>query len=159
MRGLGDDWTDVRDDLLAIGMRLSELTAQSRQGSPSLRIEIPAGTKWENIQIRFLSAETIEIKAPNLRRHFNFAELGFEDRRTQRTPNKVWLLFHALAGTEDNEIPRPVFKPAQVEKGVQALRNRLKDLFGLDDDPFLPYRKAKCYTPKFKLSILSLDDH
>ncbi len=159
MRGLGDDWTEARDDLLAIRMRLSELASQSVQGNLSLRIEVPPGTKWENIQMRFLSRETVEITTPDSRRLCNFAELGFEDRRTSGAPNTAWVFLRQLALAKDNEIKRPVGEPAKVEKAVQALRKRLKDLFGLGDDPLRPYRQVKHYAPKFKLSFPNPDDH
>jgi hypothetical protein len=154
-RGLGADWTEARDDLWAIRMRLAELAAQSMQGGPSLRIELPRGTKWENIHIRFLSRETVEIKTPDSRRHFNFAELGFEDRR-KGTPSTAWVILRELA--KKQELHRPQANAARVEKAMQALRKRLKDLFELVDDPFLPYRQVRCYAPKFKLSLLNPDD-
>ena len=158
MRGLGDDWTEARDDLLAIRMRLAELASQSAQGNLSLRIEVPPGTKWENIQMRFLSDETVEITTPDSRRLCNFAELGFEDRRKSGAPNTAWVFLRELARAKDNEIKRPVREPARVEKAVQALRKRLKDLFALGDDPFRPYRQVKHYAPTFKLSFSNPDD-
>lgn len=153
MRGVGADWTDARDDLLAIRMRLRKFVARSTQGSPSPRIEVPAGTKWENIHMRFLSPETIEIKTPDSRRHFNFAELGFEDRRRPGTETIAWAYLRLLAGVGDDQMARRAHKPAVVEKAVQSLRKRLKEMFGLGDDPFLPYHQVKRYAPKFKLSF------
>lgn len=158
LRGLGADGTEARDDLLAIRMRLSELATQSRQGNPSLRIEIPPGTKWENMHMRFLSRETVEIATPDSRRHYNFSELGFEDRRKSGAPNTAWVFLRELALAKGNEFKRPLSEPAKVEKAVQALRKRLKDLFGLDDDPFHPYRRVHHYAPKFKLSFPHPDD-
>ena len=158
MRGLGDDWTEARDDLLAIRMRLAELASQSAQGNLSLRIEVPPGTKWENIEVRFLSDETVEITTPDSHRLCNFAELGFEDRRKSGAANTAWVFLRELARAKDNEIKRPVREPAKVEKAVQALRKRLKDLFALGDDPFRPYRQVKHYAPTFKLSFSNPDD-
>ena len=109
--------------------------------------------------MRFLSRETVEIATPDSRRHYNFSELGFEDRRKSGASNTAWVFLRQLALAKDNEIKRPVSEPARVEKAVQDLRKRLKDLFGLDDDPFHPYRQVKHYAPKFKLSFPNPVDH
>ena len=109
--------------------------------------------------MRFLSPETIEITTPDARRHYNFAELGFEDRRRVGSPNTAWVFLRQLALAKDNEIKRPADKPAQVEKAVQALRKKLKDVFGLNDDPLHAYHQVKHYAPKFKLSFPNAGDH
>jgi hypothetical protein len=37
-------------------------------------------------------------------------------------------------------------------KHVERLRGKLREFFGIDGDPFKPYREAKGYEPRFALT-------
>ena len=70
-------------------------------------------------------------------------------------PDTIWVLLRELA--KNGEIRIEGKDRAVVEKAIQALRKRLKDLFELDDDPFHPFRESRCYRSRFKMSSLPLD--
>jgi len=80
--------------------------------------------------------------------------MGFEDRRGKRnpTPDRNWVVFRDLA--ERNGEIRSTKEAAEwpkVEKAVQAVNARLKQLLGIPDAPITYDRRSKCYKAKLKL--------
>src|SRR5262249_36496551 len=53
-------------------------------------------TKWEDVEISFLSEERIEIRIRDQRQTLNYSEAGFEDRRTGK-PSLAWRTLWQLA--------------------------------------------------------------
>lgn len=155
--GLTRDPQGPQDDLEAIELRLAELSTQSKQKALLPRLDVPAGLKWEDVEIRFLTEETIHIKYQGVRRNFGFADLGFEDARSKGTPDGAWIFLRELATAPNNEIVRHPIAPAVAEKRVETLRKRLRTILGLGDDPFFSYRKEHCYRPRFKVSFPGRD--
>lgn len=122
-------------------------------GPPMARFPTPAGAGWADVSLRFTSEFQAQITVAGRTEVRNYAEMGFEDRRRE-IPDSAWELLRKFAengGTignsqQANGAPWPV-----VEKRVQILRKRLRQLFQIPDDPFEPYRRAKCYRAKFHI--------
>ena len=126
------------------------------------RFNTPAGTTWKDIVVRFLGDHRIQVTAHEHTAHkhtevFNFVEAGFEDLRT-KNPNSAWILLCRIA-KRDGRLERPNQRKEirKVEKDVQELKKRLRSLFGIDEDPFLPFRPTKTYQAKFNLSFPQSD--
>lgn len=153
IKGVGQDWESLRDDFAALQLRLEELASvipASSEQKRATRITVLSGTTWPDVAIRFLSDHRVEIKVRGERHTLDYAEAGFEDRRSQK-PNTAWVMLRQIA--EHQQVSRSVTKPVAVEKAIQSLRKTLQALFGLQDDPFLPFRQAKSYQPKFQVSV------
>ncbi|MCF6150414.1 MAG: hypothetical protein E3K37_17400 [Candidatus Kuenenia sp.] len=115
------------------------------------QLQIPKNTKWQDIEIVFINNHTINIK---VNRKFagkkNYSEVGFKDERTNK-PIKAWDILIGLCGT--NGILRG-FSHAQkpkIEKTISGLRDKLRQYFGINDDP-IPYIKKEGYKTVFKIS-------
>jgi hypothetical protein len=147
-------------DLLVVQQRLREMNSLLNPGIGNQRLlslPIPPGTTWADVSIRFLSDNRIQIKAPGCSEPLNCLEAGFEDAR-KNVPNLAWKVLRELA-INSGKLQRPNVPGAQrkqivsLEKSVEAIRKGLKRLFGIDEDPFFPYREVRCYRGKFSISF------
>lgn len=117
--------------------------------------DVPEGSLWGDVTIRFLDDECIEIKVG--KKSFgasNFAALGFEDKKTKQ-PDKLWQTL-LLLGRKQGEITWKEKDSTgkvntRLKKNISILRTRLKELFGIADDPFYRYEKTKSYRAKFTI--------
>jgi hypothetical protein len=112
----------------------------------------PAGvSKWEDVEIEFLSDERVQIWMRDESRTLNYAELGFMDKRSEK-PNQPWIMLRTLAelgGTlEDSAVARK--KWSAVEKHIQRIRAVLCNHFGLSDDP-IPFVRGVGFRTRFKI--------
>jgi len=121
----------------------------------------PRGVTWRDVFIRFVSDFAVQITVLDATLTRNFVELGFEDQRGKKKPkpDSSWVLLRKLAemgGAIANETEAGMPWP-KVEKAVQTLRQRLRHLFRIPDDPFESYRKAKCYRANFNVEFPNAD--
>ena len=106
---------------------------------------------WEDIEITFLSDERVSVKTGNENRTYNYAEMGFEDRRSGK-PNRAWGLLRTLAQA-GGVIPNSVRDGKEfiaLEKGVERLRSGLRAHFQIASDP-MPLDSMKGYCCRFKV--------
>ena len=117
-------------------------------------LDIPEYATWDSVIIRFVSADTVEIRAggrPLGVKHFK--ELGFDDKKTGRS-DALWSSLRYLA-TVHGELSSDdlVAKGgACFKKNILRLRTRLKSGFGIASDPFLPYYKSESFRTRFVIS-------
>lgn len=119
-------------------------------------INLPENTKWEDITIRFMDDDNVEISVKG--RTFcttNFAEMGFENAKTGR-PDYQWDILKLMAlqkgefswkdKTSDSIKDRFKYK-----KRKQKLKDALKKHFQLSESPFYSYKKEGVYKIKINL--------
>jgi len=130
----------------------------SKEGQEQIaRFPSPKDLKWEEVSMTFLTNETIEIRARDVRKKYHYAQLGFQDRRQLDTPNMLWLLLREVFASEYGEIAfersdLDIKLTRQAQKKVSRLRGQLKEIMGIEGDPFYEYRKVRAYRPKFSIS-------
>ena len=105
---------------------------------------------WQDIELRFLSEERVQIiTRGNLTTH-NYAELGFEDLRNG-APNSAWETLSF--GSKEGEIGPDLDSRAgahKVEKRIQEIRKILRGHFSIDQDP-VPLRPGIGYKTAFRI--------
>jgi hypothetical protein len=94
---------------------------------------------WHEIEIAFLSDHQVEILTRGQRKNYNYAELGFEDRR-RGNPNLAWATFRQIAEGEGVKKLPPIAKErardrGKLEKRIQEIRTKLRTFFGIKEDP------------------------
>ncbi len=106
---------------------------------------------WEEVEIRFLSDERVQITIANRTETRNYAEFGFEDGRSKK-PNLGWEMLRSLAEA-GGTIQRPTDERdwPSIEKRMQELRRIFRNRFKLSDDP-LPLVERGGYQARFKIS-------
>jgi hypothetical protein len=110
-----------------------------------------APKSWQELEIAFLSDERVEICCGGTNRQtYNYAELGFQDRRNEK-PNRAWVMLREIA-EKKGTIPRP--SPgkdrAKIQKRMEEIREKLLGRFNIEADP-IPFN-GNTYQASFKIS-------
>jgi hypothetical protein len=150
--------TGLTDTYMVLSSMLS-LPKFEKKGKPIRPFPSPSGIKWSDITIRFLSEESVRIIARDVKEVRNYAEMGFMDDRT-KSYNLLWMALLEF-GKNGGEISwktmglRPeIQKNLKLKSHTKRLRKHLKQFFGIEDDPFMPYRREKAYKTKFRVELL-----
>ncbi len=122
-------------------------------------IELPTGTRWEDITIRFLHGESVQIKAKELSIKRTYQDLGFVDHKSNLKPNKQWQFLRDLSELHGKLTWKDRQATPMVKKKKSLLSKALKYCFQLKEDPFYPYRQVKAYKTKFNLISDSEGDY
>jgi hypothetical protein len=107
---------------------------------------------WASLEIRFLSDERVQLKVGLEVATCNYAELGFEDRRSGK-PNLAWAVLRAVAQLDGQMQRSPAGASAwsEVERRIQEIRKRLRHYFKLTDDP-IPFVREHGYCARVKIT-------
>jgi hypothetical protein len=136
---------------------LDRLEETVRQAKGSQRVwNLPLGTKWEGMAIRFTATAWINVTVGGVTRAFEPDAFGLRNTKKQETTVKeAWKFFLALAvGNGRHGVRLADAKETQLlQKNKQALSKALINAFGLEGDP-IKVEKGE-YVTKF---VLSADD-
>jgi hypothetical protein len=133
--------------------KLQEHPARSRSApGRQLSVDIenmPRG--WDELEIAFLSDERLQIRIRGGNpKTYNYAELGFEDRRSGKQ-NSAWLMLSRLAESRGVIKRPPQGQPrASDQKRIQEIRNWLQQWYKLEGDP-IPFN-GNNYVARFKIN-------
>lgn len=106
---------------------------------------------WESIKIRFTGTHEVVITTPDDgQRPVDFETLGFKNLKTGNY-NMAWGLLLLLARHGGQVPSRQGGIDDSVRKQKAALSKTLKQVFGLNDDPFYPPREEGGYKIKIEL--------
>jgi hypothetical protein len=138
--------------------RISSARARA-QAQPSTGVSSGKGTAqpaapqaWEDIEIRFISDERVQIFVcgrPSDTK--NFAEMGFEDLRGKGgKPKQAWHLLQVLSRNRGIVPATAIFGQQDIHKRAQELRYVLCNHFHIAENP-LPYLEGTGYKTRFKI--------
>lgn len=114
---------------------------------PGERVTIPApsGTTWQEITIRIVNDERIEITYPGGTSPWTRKKLGFENKRL------LWMLFELFA--EGGGQIKNTHEMRRVKANISNLRKHIKELFpSIDGDPIKRYSVNKGWSCNFNIS-------
>jgi hypothetical protein len=114
----------------------------------------PDDLRWDEVTLVFTSDSAIRVQAREKRTVYTFCQMGFQDARSGDIPDDQWKTLRSFAvrdQEEFQELASRVRPDMNLKKQVSVIRKRLQAIFGIDDDPFHPYRKSKAYRPKFRV--------
>lgn len=115
---------------------------------------------WKEVAIAFKSHDYVVVSARDQLRRYHYAELGFADKRKGDKPNTLWLFLKDLAKLERISWRENIDQEtrSKAQKKISDIRRILKNLMGVDDDPFHPYSSEDGWRPKFCLTDDSFSD-
>lgn len=128
-----------------------EIEANGTRESQTDRLPIPKNIFWEDVSIRFISDESVEIRAGTPLGVKNFIELGFKDRRSDK-PDYKWEALKLLAKNGGEISWKDKSASLKWKPHIKTLRKRLRNYFDIQDDPFYSYRRSGGYKTKFSIS-------
>lgn len=114
----------------------------------------PPDAQWIDLTLQFIDRETIKASIKERHRRLNYVEFGFKDER-RALPNTHWQTLKDLAENHGALSWRTRGAGKRIPKSIQFIRQRLKAVFNLPDDPFFPYRQVRAYKTKFKIEDIS----
>lgn len=146
---------------IEFGDKKNEILIKKRGVQP---IKLPSGTEWQDITIRFLDADNVEITTKDFLHTTNYKEMGFEDKN-KKMPDSQWGFLQLLSSSRFNgELSweklkeKTNFKENISVKEMQTFRKKkqnlsdiLKSYFQIQGSPFYNYTKEKAYKIKFAL--------
>ena len=155
-RGPGKFALTPHGDVVMQGLlgQLDDMAAQSK--GPQRAWDLPPGTTWEDMTIRFTAVAWINVSVGGVTRAFDPDAFGLRNTKTQETAFKeAWKFFLELgAQSGRHAVHCANSKDTQLlQKNKQTLSKALKKAFGLDGDP-IPVVKGE-YVTRF---VLSADD-
>ncbi len=123
--------------------RLDALRPKSPETTgPKFPYKIPAGTHWNNVIIKFLTDEQIEIWVKKQKHVTDFKEMGMVGKGTVPKPCEQWLFLKVLAQFHGELTIKDPEAKDKYKKHKQGLSDRLKQYFSIDYDPFYPYQSC-----------------
>jgi hypothetical protein len=114
----------------------------------------PEGTTWADVLVRFTGDFDAQISARDHTEVRTYVEMGFEDRRGKRSskPDRNWVVLRDFAERDGAiQSTKEAAEWPKLEKAVQSINARLKEVFGMLDSPIRYDRASKSYRAKFKL--------
>ena len=118
--------------------------------------EFPSGLKWEEITIRFLNGDDVQITAKGLVFSSNCELMGFQNEKT-KTPNLQWTLLKILSMKNgylnwDNNKNLDKKTRDNTKKQKQELSEKLSIYFNsVEGSPFFEYKAENGYKIKMHL--------
>jgi hypothetical protein len=125
--------------------------------------QLPMGTEWSDIQIRFMGNPTVYIKKKDIyvgtaikvtvngyEKVVSCEEAGMA-RKNNKMPKDQWVLLYGFAqhkGKIDWDSP---FASAKIKKRKQELSYSLRLYFNLEEDPIEYLDDEKCYRCRFRI--------
>ncbi len=115
---------------------------RQKDDRPKFPHKLPAGTRWEEIMIKFENNEKVFIKVKQFREHFTYKDMGFIGRGKNPNPSEAWIFLKVLAQVNGELTIKDTEVRDKYKKQKELLAKALQSYFSLDYDPFYPYRSS-----------------
>jgi hypothetical protein len=115
---------------------------EPEKSEPKFPYKIPAGTHWNNVIIKFLDNENVEIHVKRLKHKTDYKEMGMIGKGKVPEPSEQWLFMKVLAQYQGEITIRDPEAKDKYKKQKQALTETLRNYFSIDYDPFYPYHSC-----------------
>ena len=136
---------------------IREVIEQKKGEKNKFPHRLPAGTKWENLIIKFLDNENIFIKAKQFEHSANYEDMGFCGAGKDPQPSKQWVLLRVLSKVGGELTIQDKEANEKIKKQKEILTKILQNYFSIDYDPFYPYRSSpekRGNSYKIKLTLI-----
>ena len=117
-------------------------TKEAEKSGPKFPYKIPAGTHWNNVIIKFLDNENIEIHVKGFKHKTDYKEMKMIGKGKVPEPSEQWLFMKVLAQCQGEITIRDPEAKDKYKKQKQALTETLQNYFSIDYDPFYPYHSC-----------------
>ncbi|MBZ0202941.1 MAG: hypothetical protein K8I03_07995 [Ignavibacteria bacterium] len=115
---------------------------EPEKAGPKFPHKIPAGTHWNNVIVKFLNNEKIEIWVKRLKHITDFKEMGMVGKGKVPSPSEQWVFLKVLAQCHGEITIKDTEAKDTYKKQKQGLTEILQKYFSIDYDPFYPYKSS-----------------
>lgn len=144
-------WREYEDILLEFATATSTSASCEAPADATMSEQPAVQAVWEDVEISFISDERVQVKFGGQPQTYNYAEMGFADRRTAK-PNQAWGILRALAeaGGVIPEEARNAKHFIAMGKRIERTRQKLNNHFHIASDP-IPLDRGRGYHCRFKI--------
>ena len=136
-------------DLLAKSDEVTPSSAETQAQSaadPFVEYQKMENLSWDEVSISLVAGDLIEVSARGKTRRVSYERMGLVDKRINKgNPSRQG---HTLLGIALQEKSND----SQYTKHLSRLRVQLRNLFGIDKNPFRPSRSPNLHFPVFELN-------
>jgi hypothetical protein len=112
---------------------------------------LPINATWESLYMQFIDGHTVRVSYPNMKTEvFDYKDMGFLDGKTKKSPDIKWTLLQAIA-RHDGALTKDNFNRKLTRNVKYELNQRLKQFFGMKENPIGNYTKKNGYEASFTL--------
>jgi 7-cyano-7-deazaguanine synthase in queuosine biosynthesis len=140
-------------------IRMVASTKKKRIIEHRYRFSTPDGAIWKDIEVFFVSKDSVEVICRDVRKTYLFSDIGFrENRKGGDIADDNWEVLRIMAENggsiswESSTLDPKII--GGLTKRMETIRERLRYLFGIETDPFKYLRSEKRWTAKF-----TIEDH
>ncbi|MGE3718076.1 MAG: hypothetical protein AB7G07_06740 [Bauldia sp.] len=124
----------------------------SLDGSPNRpALDIPAGTKWEDVEIEIISREAALVRAAKRTQRVGPEELGMKNQKNGKPTTDWWTLLALAHG--GGRLSATGTGRSHLTKRKQLLSKGLSKCFGISDDPIHWDQAERQYGARFRITI------
>lgn len=116
--------------------------AKKRDDKPKFPYKLPAGTRWEEITIKFLDDENVYIQVKQFKHSTSYKEMSFVGKGNNPNPSEAWIFLKVLATLNGELTVTDPKARNKYKKQKELLAKSLQSYFSIDYDPFYPYRSS-----------------
>lgn len=116
--------------------------SKNEDDRPKFPRKLPAGTKWQNIIIKFLDDENVYVQVKQFKYNTNYKEMGFVGKGNNPNPSEAWTFLKVLAKVNGELTIKDTEARDKYKKQKELLAKSLQSYFSLEYDPFYPYRSS-----------------
>jgi hypothetical protein len=116
--------------------------AKKDDDRPKFPHRLPAGTKWEDMTIKFVDDENVYVQIKQFKEHVSYKDMGFVGRGKNPDPSEAWVFLRILAQVGGELTIKDAQARDKYKKQKELLVKTLQNYFSLDYDPFYPYRSS-----------------
>ncbi len=134
------------------GAALPVCPNQGHQGLPGSSLAsmlYGAFPDWPAVELVAVDGHILAVRTPVGWRRFHYTDLGFA-REDNREPTEAWALLTDLCRKKTQGRRLPPDRVAAIKQQMSGLRKKLRELFGLDGDPFHNFHRQHGWIPKFR---------
>lgn len=122
---------------------LSQLKPKDQKPlGPKFPYKIPAGTQWNQVIIKFLDDERVDIYVKKQKHTTDFKEMGFVGKGKIPEPSEQWTFLKILAQCNGEITIKDESSKDTYKQQKHLLTESLQNYFSIDYDPFYPYKSS-----------------
>ncbi len=127
-------------------------------GKSSPRVlPVPGATRWNLVAIYLLNERTVRIDCGGRSHRRTYVDLGMA-HVNHRRPTRVWELLDAFSDGHGYLQTTRFGTPGATKNLVSRLREALRAVYGLEDDPFHDYSRRQSWKTRFVASAHPPED-
>ncbi len=122
---------------------LKELAnVEKKDDKPKFPYKLPAGTRWEEMIIKFLDDENVYIQIKQFKLNTYYKDMGFIGKGKNPNPSEAWAFLRVLSKLNGELAITDKEAKDRYKKQKEFLAKSLQSYFSIDYDPFYPYRSS-----------------